>query len=235
MRRFDAASLSAGNSVLARRDPRARLLAALVLLAGISLNHRPEALACIGLAAALALLLTRIRPWALVTRGIAILVLPLTFVVLQYLAGESERAGLLLIRTVLSASVILSLTAVTPVPELATALTSLGAPRPLTDTIQFVYRYLFVLSDQALRVRDAVSCRGGQGSLPAAAGSVGVLFARSFSRAEGIHRAMLSRGYEGRAPESVMRRPGVFDATLVAFALIASTAPAVVRWISHAV
>jgi cobalt/nickel transport system permease protein len=64
-------------------------------------------------------------------------------------------------------------------------------------------------------MRDAVSCRGGSGSLMAAGGTVGVLFARSYSRAEAVHRAMLSRGYTGSLPGSAGSRLMAADVLLV--------------------
>ena len=66
---------------------------------------------------------------------------------------------------------------------------------------QFLYRYLFVIVEQAHRMRLAGLCRGGlkrrSGGFRAAAGALGVLFARSYERAESIHRSMVSRGFQG--------------------------------------
>jgi cobalt/nickel transport system permease protein len=69
--------------------------------------------------------------------------------------------------------------------------------------IQFLYRYLFVIFEQAEHMRLSAQCRGGFGGgrrskFKAAAGALAVLFGRSYERAEGIHRAMLSRGFDGR-------------------------------------
>lgn len=175
----------------------------------------------VGLAVLVGLLLARVRPKPLLVRAIAITAVPLSFVLLNYLAGDTQRALLLLTRSLLSAGVLLTVTAVTPVPELTGALARLGAPEVLTETIQLVYRYLFVLTDQAIRMRDAVSCRGGSGSLMAAGGTVGVLFARSYSRAESVHRAMLSRGYTGSLPGSAGSRLKAADVLLVAVCVVA--------------
>jgi cobalt/nickel transport system permease protein len=66
-----------------------------------------------------------------------------------------------------------------------------------------VYRYLFVIAEQAQRMRWAAACRGSQKrprsqEFRLAAGLVGVLFARSWQRADGIYHAMLARGFRGR-------------------------------------
>ena len=79
-----------------------------------------------------------------------------------------------------------------------------GRPAVLLDVIQFVYRYLLLIGEQSKRMAVAASARGARRSFAAVAGSIGVLFARSYDRADAVHRAMLARGYAGslmsRAP-----------------------------------
>ncbi|MBZ5634214.1 MAG: energy-coupling factor transporter transmembrane protein EcfT [Acidobacteriia bacterium] len=88
--------------------------------------------------------------------------------------------------------------------------------------IQFVYHYLFVIAEQAQRMRWAALCRKGSqsGSFRLAAGLVGVLFARSWQRADGIYHAMLARGFRGRfvpAPPAPVRAPdALFFSTCLA-------------------
>jgi cobalt/nickel transport system permease protein len=87
--------------------------------------------------------------------------------------------------------------------------------------IQFVYRYLFVITEQSQRMRWAAVSRGSQrGSFRLAAGLVGVLFARSWQRADGIYHAMLARGFQGRfvpAPPAPLRASdGIFFAACLA-------------------
>src|SRR4029077_12628649 len=63
-----------------------------------------------------------------------------------------------------------------------------------------LYRYLFVISEEAQHMTRAAACRGaGLARLRfgAAAGALAVLFARSHGRAEDIHRAMIARGFTG--------------------------------------
>jgi cobalt/nickel transport system permease protein len=59
----------------------------------------------------------------------------------------------------------------------------------------------------------------------AATGAVGVLFARSWERAEGIHRAMLARGFTGSF--LFLERPHFHAADIVFFFAAASAAVAV--------
>jgi cobalt/nickel transport system permease protein len=69
---------------------------------------------------------------------------------------------------------------------------------------QFIYRYLFVISEQAQHMLQASRCRAPRGrprgGFHAAAGALAVLFAQSYRRAEGIQNAMLARGFTGTFP-----------------------------------
>jgi len=90
----------------------------------------------------------------------------------------------------------------TPFPSLLSALRALGVPRVLTAIISFMYRYLFVLVDEAKRLQTAREARsaGSGGTLlwrvRVLGGMVGSLFIRSYERSERIYAAMLSRGYD---------------------------------------
>jgi cobalt/nickel transport system permease protein len=224
LRRFDPEPVSHSPGILRHAGARTRLLAALILLVGISVGRDATVFVPVALTILTGLTLARVRPRPLLVRTLAITAVPMSFVLLNYLMGETGRAYLLLTRSLLSAGVLIVLTAVTPLPELSGALSRLGTPEVLTQTIQLVYRYLFVLTDQAIRMRDAVSCRGGSGSLLAAGGTVGVLFARSYARAEGVHRAMLSRGYTGSLPGTTGSRLKAADVLLIAICTAASFA-----------
>jgi cobalt/nickel transport system permease protein len=80
-----------------------------------------------------------------------------------------------------------------------------GAPRFLLMVAQFLYRYLFVISEEAQHMHKAAQARGAtmrglagnRARFRAAAGALAVLFARSYARAGEIHRAMLARGFPG--------------------------------------
>ncbi|HID61367.1 MAG TPA: cobalt ECF transporter T component CbiQ [Anaerolineae bacterium] len=99
------------------------------------------------------------------------------------------------------------LTATTRFVELLRAMKSLGLPRVMVSVISFMYRYIFVLVDEAMRLsmaRDSRSAdpdgRGGGTILWRAkvfGGMIGTLFLRSYERSERIYAAMLSRGFTG--------------------------------------
>jgi cobalt/nickel transport system permease protein len=95
------------------------------------------------------------------------------------------------------------LVATTPFPSLVMALRALGVPAVLTAVLSFMYRYLFVLVDEAMRLQTARQARsaGTGGTLlwraRVVGGMIGSLFIRSYERSERIHAAMRSRGFDG--------------------------------------
>jgi cobalt/nickel transport system permease protein len=128
-----------------------------------------------------------------------------------HLVGTSAgliRFASIVIRSWLSIQMAIILTATTPFPDLIHALRHLKVPNLLVAVISFMYRYLFVLSDEVmrlLRAREARSASGinarGGGSIrwrAKVAGSMaGQLFLRSYERSERVYNAMLARGYDG--------------------------------------
>lgn len=98
----------------------------------------------------------------------------------------------------------------TPFPELLLAMRAIKIPRLLVAIFGLMWRYLFVLADEAIRLLRARSARSGSsdpankkagGSLAWRAsvtgGMAGNLFLRGFERSDRIYMAMLSRGYDG--------------------------------------
>jgi len=90
----------------------------------------------------------------------------------------------------------------TPFALLLEAMRKLGAPKMLVVQLGFLYRYLFVLIDEAMRVRRGRDFRGAARApagrrLAAVGGILGSLFLRTLDRSERIHTAMAARGYRG--------------------------------------
>lgn len=80
----------------------------------------------------------------------------------------------------------------------------LGIPRFLTDQLQFVYRYIAVLINEASIMKRAREARGfGRRRMPLKMWStmIGQLFLRTIDRSERIHNAMLARGFNGSLPD----------------------------------
>jgi cobalt/nickel transport system permease protein len=147
-------------------------------------------------------ILARLPLRAILLRAAVVLPFSATFACVALLSGPPERAIGIPVKSFLSALAVLLVVATTPLPQILRALESLGAPRMVLLVVQFLYRYLFVIFEQAQHMRLAAKCRGGFGGahrskFAAAAGVLAVLFGRSYERAEGIHQAMLARGFDG--------------------------------------
>lgn len=139
--------------------------------------------------------------------GRALLLLP--FVLLAAVATPRENGlgfygfGIVLVRSILCLLILILLTNTTRFTEMLKGLQGLGCPRILTLNLGFLYRYLFVLTDETLRMRQARDCRrvrraGMVDEIKLLGAMLGTLLARSFERAESMYQAMLSRGFAGR-------------------------------------
>jgi cobalt/nickel transport system permease protein len=153
-------------------------------------------------------------PFALAALGVPFTVPGQAVVSLPLLHWTMSDAGLvafasILLRTWLAVQAAVLLTATTRFPDMLWALGALRLPQALVGTIGFMYRYLFVLADESLRMRRARAARSGArhgrrkpsiGWQGRVAGSmVGSLFLRALERSERVYNAMLARGYDGRA------------------------------------
>lgn len=84
------------------------------------------------------------------------------------------------------------------------SLNHLRVPTYLVTQLLMVFRYLKILLEEALTMRQARESRGyGKNGLPLRdwGSFIGALFIRSVERSERIHRAMLSRGFNGKIPD----------------------------------
>jgi len=108
----------------------------------------------------------------------------------------------------ISASVLLLLVLVssTPFMDVLWALRWFRLPALLSDLIMFTYRFIFVMLDESGRMRLARSSRGFQGgrslldreAFKVLSNTIGMIFLRSYRRADRVYLALLSRGYDGK-------------------------------------
>jgi cobalt/nickel transport system permease protein len=221
---------SRGESALHRRDARAKTIAVLIFL--IALATAQRAFLTLSLCY-LGILLTVIAAAGLplgaaLKRATVVLPFTVVFAAISLAAGEPARAAALLGKSYLSALAVLVLVSTTPLPELLAGLERMGVPRYLLMVAQFLYRYLFVISEEAQHMRAALQAKSGtlRGALwdrarfGAAGGALGVLFARSYAHAEGIHQAMLARGFQGDFLTLGGREFGRADALFIGAALV---------------
>lgn len=144
--------------------------------------------------------------------GRMLLILP--FIVLASLAVPWRGylgVWILFVRAILCLLLLILLTNTTRFIELLRGLRKMGCPQILVMNLSFLYRYLFVLTEEAMRMKQARDCRRVTRApffeeLKVLSSMLGTLLIRSFERAERMHGAMLSRGYGGDFPVVSPRR-----------------------------
>lgn len=234
---------SRGASAVHRRDARAKTIAVLVFLIALATAQRsfPALSACYFVLLAAVIVAAGLPLAAALGRATVVLPFTAIFAVISLAAGEPMRAAALVAKSYLSALAVLILVSTTPLPELLRGLERMGVPRYLLMVVQFLYRYLFVISEEAQHMRTATLAKSGsigrvlfnRSKFGAAAGALGVLFARSYGHAEGIHQAMLARGFQGTFRTLAARPFGMADAAFVgsALAVLVGARAVVEAWI----
>jgi cobalt/nickel transport system permease protein len=119
------------------------------------------------------------------------------------------KFGSILLRSWLSVQAAILLVAATRFPDMIHAFEHLRVPAVLTTIVAFLYRYLFVLTDEVMRLLRARQSRSA--TIPGfrsgrtvvwrariTGNMAGQLFLRSYERSDRIYNAMLSRGYTGQ-------------------------------------
>jgi cobalt/nickel transport system permease protein len=220
---------SRGASFLHRRAPLAKLIPLAAFLILLATAHRRLGWLATGLGLLLAagFFAAHLPVRGAFVRAAAVLPFTGMFALVSWVAGDNVRAIELVLKSYLSALAVLLLVGTTPLPELVRSLELIKLPGFLLTVMQFLYRYLFVVLEEAAHMREAAASRGGI-TFRAAAGALAVLFARSYGRAEGIHRAMIARGFDGRFRPLTAHlftvRDGYFAALAVVLPLLARVA-----------
>lgn len=205
--------LAAGATTLHRLDPRAKLLVTLsFILAVVSCNRYALTALLPFFVYPLVVIIRADLPLLPILKKIA-LVIPFVLFIgsanaffdqtpLYSLGGYTVSGGWvslgsLLLRAMLTVSAALLLIATTGFTEICGALEQLGMPQPLVTQLFFMYRYLFVLAEDAIMTGRARELRSfgkkGMGWRPFSS-LVAHLLLRSWERAERIHMTMLARG-----------------------------------------
>ena len=215
--------LSYGDTVVHRLDPRAKFIATMLFAVAVVSFPKYEVLSLLPfflfpvLIAALgdipAGFIVRkvvvVSPFAVLIGIFNPLFDPATVAIVP---GVSVSAGWIsfasiLVKFALTISAAILLIATTSFPGICRGLRRLGLPALFVSQLLFLYRYLFVLMEEAMRVVRARDMRsfGGRGTgARVFVRIVGTLFLRTVERAERIYGAMLARGFRGDVPS--MRR-----------------------------
>jgi cobalt/nickel transport system permease protein len=199
-----------GSGPLQRLDARIKLVAALALVVAVVAMPiaawRGYGLAGLFLAFLIGLSGIPLRELARRWLGLFILV---AFLVAMIAPAHPERAryGLaavvagILIKNGLALMTMILLAGTTPFHRLLAGLRKLAVPPVLVATLQFMERYRHVLVEEVDRMATARRARtfGRRGMLSwgVLGGLIGMLFLRTFERAERVHDAMIARGWDG--------------------------------------
>lgn len=224
-----------GGSVIHRLDPRVKLVLAVAFIVTTALVHPGAWPAYVLLFATVfsVILLSELGVGFVYKRAIlaapfVLAALPLMFTVSGDALGALHIGGWTLtitqpglvrfvsvaLKSWLSVQMAIVLASTTQFPALLAAMRSLRIPRLLVAVIGLMWRYLFVLVDEVMRLMRAREARSGwPETLPGAprgrvggsiawrakvtGGMAGNLMLRSFDRSERIYAAMASRGYDG--------------------------------------
>lgn len=106
-----------------------------------------------------------------------------------------------LIKAYLSVLSMILLMASTRFSQFLKALEKLRFPRLFTMILSFMYRYIFVIEDELMKMKQAKASRSvGRSNwlqTKTLANMLGVLFIRAYERGEKVYLAMCSRGFQG--------------------------------------
>ena len=244
-----------GRSTLHKVDPRIKLVLAIAFILAVALTPT-------GAWAGYVLLFAIILAVAVVSEMGALFAVKRAFVVLPFVlsalpiiltsegapwfsftvgrwdltvSGQGvTRFASILLKSWISVQAGILLAATTQFPQLLTAMRAIRIPRLLVGIFGLMWRYMFLLADEAMRLMRAREARSGSLS-GRAAGSIawrarvtgsmaGSLFLRGYERSERVYNAMLARGYDGEirtlpiAPLTTRQWAGL----LIGLALLAS-------------
>lgn len=212
------------DSFIHRLDPRTKLIASLAFILAVVLtpasNWRVFVFYfCI---IAVLLILSKLPPLYVLKRSVVIFPFVLMIAVFIPFFKEGEVAGsyniwhwqvsvtynglLVLANVVVKAWLcilgLILLSSTTRLADLLKGLKQLGMPQVMILILSFMYRYIFVLVDEVMRMQQARDSRNFGGNqlhqLKTIGNMVGTLFIRSYERGERIYAAMLSRGFDGQ-------------------------------------
>jgi cobalt/nickel transport system permease protein len=209
-------TLAAGESVLHRLDPRAKVITTLMYIVAvvsfdkytlsamtpfflypvimISFGGLPRRylLRKVLMVAPLAIVVGIFNP--LMDRGILFHIGPVG------ISGGWVSFISIFMRSVLTVAAAFILVSLTGFNAVCGALKKFGVPKPFVVQLLFFYRYIFVLTDEAERMARARSLRSfnpGAMSFRTFIPLIGHLLLRTLDRAERIYLAMCCRGFDG--------------------------------------
>ncbi len=212
------------DSAIHRLDPRTKLVTTLFFIVAVVLTppNRWQAFALYFFLIATLILLSRVPVLYVLKRSLVIMPFVLLIAIFIPFFKEGEVAGSyniwlwqvtvtysglqvfwnILAKAWLSILSLILLTSTTRFSHLLRGLEKLRLPRVMTMILSFMYRYLFVLVDEVMRMKQARDSRSFGSrrwrQLRTIGNMIGTLFIRSYERGERVYAAMTSRGFDGQ-------------------------------------
>lgn len=229
-----------------RRDARAKIISffALIIICVTTLARAYLAFAGYLLIVLLVLFFSRLPLKQVVERSLVIVPFVLMVAIFIPFLNPDEggggynlgsltisKGGLLVLWNVVIKSYIgvlcmILLSSTTPFHKLMEGFRQLKVPGILINVAAFMYRYLFVVVDEAIRMKRARDSRNFGGRWiwhsKVIGHMIGTLFLRSYERGERVYWAMLARGYDGEIRTLDRQRVSISD-ILFAGAILVST------------
>ncbi|MFN3966159.1 MAG: energy-coupling factor transporter transmembrane component T family protein [Endomicrobiia bacterium] len=133
----------------------------------------------------------------------SVVVLPFIFLITLCNLFSKSIDYAIIIETFLNSFLIICalilLVETTKFSELLKGLSKLGIPKIIIILLSFIYRYFFVLIDEAEKMMYYLKIRSYKRiNLKTLSNMIGTLFIRSYERAERIYSAMRMRGFNGK-------------------------------------
>ena len=204
-------------------DPRTKLITcfAFILFVVLTPVTNWQVFICFFCVVAALLLISKLPPYHILKRSLVIFPFVLMIAIFIPFFKQGEIAGsynigwwqvsvtysgLLILANVVSKAwlcilILILLSSTTKLADLLRGLRQLHVPHVIVLILSFMYRYIFVLMDEMMRMRQARDSRNFGGSrlhqLKTIGNMIGTLFIRSYERGERVYGAMLSRGFDG--------------------------------------
>jgi cobalt/nickel transport system permease protein len=232
------------DSPMHRFDPRAKLIAFIILIFSIVLLPNLK-LALIGLLASILFLIASKLPLRFTLQHIKwvfLFVVPF-IVIMPFTVGGAEifsfygltmtyeglEYGILVaVRAISAVILVLPMIATTRFDLTLKALAKLKMPNMLVQMFMFTYRYIFVFVVEFQRTWRAMAARGFKiktnlYALKTIGKALGTLFVRSYERGERVYQALRSRGYTG-SPKTLVEfkmhaRDYILAVSIIGFAV----------------
>jgi len=211
------------DSLVHRLDPRTKLITSLCLITAVVLTppDRWFAYGVYFLVLAVLVVISKVPVFYVIKRSFLIMPFVLMIAIFIPFFKEGEVAGSyniwmwqvsvthsglevlrnIIVKAWLSIVCLTVLSATTRMPDLLKGLERLKMPKIIVMILSFMYRYIFLVVDEAMRMKQARDSRnfggGRMWQIKTVGRMIASLFIRSYERGERVYAAMTARGFDG--------------------------------------